>query len=108
MSHKSTGETLSFAKREYIKLLIRIVYAEAKEPRSEAIIYHAEMPYDRLAFSSVRWALESHREVKITLDDVKVIAGMYDYLTLPTLNNLKDEVLLYIYSKLSKIEERLK
>jgi len=105
------GKALSFAKREYIKFLIKLMYREATDQplnREGLAERYEPLPYDKLAFSSVRWALKHHKEVEFTKDDIKVVFGVYDYQTPPTLNKLDDEVLLHIYSKLNKIEDRLK
>jgi len=96
------------AKREYIKLLIRITYKEADMPINRKDEWYQPLPYEKLAFSSVIWALKNHSEIDFTKEDIKVAYGFYNYQTPPTLNMLCDEALLYIYSKLKKIEEKLK
>jgi len=103
------GVTLSYAKREYIKFLIKLTYRETKEPQNAKDWHYDPLPYDKLSFSSVRWALEHHKEVNFTKDDVYVIFEMYDfYRTPPTLDQLKDEALIYIHKKLNKIEDKIK
>jgi len=103
---KSMG--LHPAKREYIKLLIRIAYKEVVEPVSYRDQWFPPLPHEKLAFSNVRKALEYHSEIDFIKEDMGVIYGLYEYTKPPTLNMLCDEALLYIYSKLKKIEEKLK
>jgi len=108
MCSENKGRDLHPAKREYIKLLIRIAYKEVDEPLNYRDKWYPPLPYEKLAFSSVIWALKNHSEIDFTKEDIKVAYGFYNYQAPPTLNMLCDKALLYIYSKLKKIEEKLK